>query len=208
VIPMTNGEPSELPAVIVYGAADAPHTLDFYEDMRCSYCAVLEHELGATIKELADLGMYRIAYHVANFLDRGETRGGSTNSLSALGAAAEQGVDQFVALRVSLLEYRRRHGSEGLADLDVIRGIVAQTPGVDFLAVSKAINEDRFRPWALETGPAALATLRAEWAAAELPGRAGTPAAFLDGKPVELFTEQNDVISAAEFETSVKAALA
>ena len=196
-----------LPPVITYGAADAPHTLDIYEDMRCSYCAVLEHELGAAIKAPADDGTYRIAYHVANFLDRGNERGGSTNALSALGAAAEQGVDQFAALRVSLFDYRRKHGSEGLADLDVVRGIVAQTPGVDFLAVSKAINEDRFRAWALETGPASLASLRAAWAAAELPGRAGTPAAFLDGKAVEVFTEQDDVVSVAEFEANVKAAL-
>ena len=205
---MTTGEPSELPAVIGYGAADAPRTLDLYEDMRCSYCAVVEHELGATIKALADRGTYRIAYHVANFLDRGNERGGSTNALSALGAAADQGAEQFAALRVSLFDYRRKHGSEGLADLDVIRGIVAQTAGVDFLAVSKAINEDRFRAWALETGPASLAALRAEWAAAELPGRAGTPAAFLDGRPVELFTELDDVVSPAEFEANVEAALA
>ena len=204
---MTTGEPFELPVVIVYGTPDAPHTLDFFEDMRCSYCATLEHELGPTIKALADRGTYRIAYHVANFLDRGNEHGGSTNSLSALGAAAEQGVDQFAALRGALLEYRRQHGSEGLADLDVIRGIVAQTPGVDFLAVSKAINEGRTTAWALETGPASLATLRAAWKAAELPGRAGTPAAFLDGRPVELFTAVDDVISPEQYEANVQAAL-
>jgi protein-disulfide isomerase len=208
---MTIGEPIQLPAVIVYGDAEAPHTLDIYEDMRCSYCAQLEHELGATMKSLADRGTYRIAYHVANFLDRGNARGGSTNSLAALGAAAAQDVSQFAALRVALLDYRRKHGSEGLADLDVIRGIVAQTPGVDFLAVSKAINEDRFREWALETGPASLAALRAAWEAADLPGRAGTPAAFVDGKAIEVFTEVDDVVEvvgAEEFEGLVKAALA
>ena len=207
---MTTGEvpaAREVPSVIVYGDASAPHTLDVYEDMRCSYCAVLEHELGATIKALADRGTYRIAYHVANFLDRGDERGGSTNALAALGAAASQGIDQFVALRVALHDYRRQHGSGGLADLDVIRGIVAQTPGVDLLAVGRAISEDRYRSWALTTGPASLATLRAAWAAAELPGRAGTPAAFLDGKAVELFTELDDVVSPAEFEANVKAAL-
>src|SRR6202035_317681 len=142
--------------------------------------ATVEHELGGTITSLADRGTYRIVYHVANFLDRGNVRGGSTNSLAALAAAAEQSVGQFMALRAAILGYRRTYGSEGLADLDVIRGVVAQTAGVDFLAVSKTINEDRFRLWALEAGPAALASLKAAWEAADLPGPAGTPAAFLD----------------------------
>ena len=202
---MTTGE---VPSVIVYGDADAPHTLDVYEDMRCFYCAILDHELGETMQGLADSGTYRIAYHVANFLDRGDENGGSTNALAALGAAAEQGADQFAALRVALFEYRREHSSAGLADPDVIRGIVAQTPDVDFLAVVKAINEGRFRPWALETGPAALASLRAAWEAAQLPGRAGTPAAFLDGHAVEVLTEQGDPVSAEEFEANVDAAVA
>jgi len=201
---MTTGEGTP---VIVYGNVEVPHILDVYEDIRCSYCATLDHDLGATMKELADRGTYRIAYHVANFLDRGDERGGSTNALAALGAAAEQGVDQFVALRTALFEYRRTYGSEGLADLDVIRGIVARSPGVDFLVAGKAINEDRFRPWALTAGPAALASLRAAWDAAQLPGRAGTPAAFLGGKAVEVLTEQGDPVSAAEFEANVQAAL-
>jgi hypothetical protein len=207
---MTTGEALEArepPSVIVYGDADAPHTLDVYEDMRCSYCADVEHELGVTMKALADRGTYRIAYHVANFLDRGNEHGGSTNALAALGAAASQGIDQFASLRVALHDYRRRHGSEGLADLDVIRGIVAQAPGVDLLAVGQAINEDRYRAWALATGPASLAALRAAWEAASLPGRAGTPAAFLDGKAVEVLTEQGEPLSAEEFERNVAATL-
>jgi hypothetical protein len=204
VIDMANG--SDFP-VLEYGNGDVPHVLDVYEDMRCSYCAALEHELGATIKDLSDRGTYRIAYHVANFLDRGNEHGGSTNSLAALGAAAEQGIDQFMAVRAAILDFRLENGSEGLADVDVIRGIVAQTQGVDFLAVSKAINEDRFRPWALEAGPAALASLRSAWAAAELPGRAGTPAAFLDGQSVEVLDDDGAPLSPAAFEANVRAAL-
>lgn len=197
---------SEVPE-FAYGAADAPYVLDVYEDMRCSYCATLEHDLGGTITALADRGTYRIVYHVANFLDRGNVRGGSTNSLAALAAAAQQGPDQFTALRAAILEYRHEHGSEGLADLDVVRGIVAQTAGVDFLAVSRTINEDRLRGWALESGPAALASLQAAWDAADLPGPAGTPAAFLDGKPVEVLDEDGAPVSADMFEASVLAAI-
>jgi Thioredoxin len=211
VIAMTTGSDFPVSATDVpefaYGDADARHVLDVYEDMRCSYCATLEHELGATITGLADRGTYRIVYHVANFLDRGNVRGGATNSLAALAAAAEQGLDQFMALRTAILGYRHEYGSEGLADLDVVRGIVAQTAGVDFLAVSKTINEDRLRAWALETGPAALASLHEAWDAADLPGPAGTPAAFLDGWPVEVLDEDGEPVGAEEFEANVLAAI-
>lgn len=207
MISMNTAEAATAPTSIEYGDPSAAHILDVYEDMRCSYCAILEYELGPTIVRLADQGTYKIRYRVANFLDRGNERGGSTNALAALGAAAVEGIGQFTALRVALFEFRLEHGSEGFAELDVLRGIVAQTAGVDFLAVSKAINEDRYRGWALETGPASLAALRAHWAAAELPGRAGTPAAFLDGKAVEVLTEQGDPVSPAEFEANVQSAL-
>lgn len=208
---MSDGKPlsdgSTLGSVIVYGDPAAARTLDVYEDPRCSYCATLEHELGPTIKRLADEGVYKIAYRVAIFLDRGNERGGSTSAAAALGAAAAQGVDQFAALRAALFEHRLEHGTEGFADPDVLRGIAARAEGVDFLAVGEAINEDRYRPWALETGPASLAALRETWAAAGLPGKAGTPAAFLDGAAVEVLTEAGDPLSPEEFEANVQAAL-
>jgi hypothetical protein len=196
-----------LGSVIVYGDPAARRTLHVYEDPRCSYCADVERALGPTVTRLADEGVYRIAYHVAVFLDRGDERGGSTSAAAALGAAATLGVDQFTALRAALFEHRVEHGGEGFADPDVLRGIAARAGGVDFLAVGQAINEDRYRPWALEAGPAALASLRAAWAAAGLPGKAGTPAAFLDGEPVEVLTEAGRPLSPEEFEANVRAAL-
>jgi protein-disulfide isomerase len=196
-----------LESVIVYGDPAVRRTLDVYEDPRCSYCAAMERDLGPTIKRLADAGVYRIAYHLAIFLDRGNERGGSTSAAAALGAAAALDVAQFTAFRAALFDYRLEHGTEGFADPDVLRGIAAGATGVDFLAVGQAINEDRYRPWALETGPASLASLRAAWAAAELPGKAGTPAAFLDGAPVEVLTEAGGPLSPAEFEANVQEAL-
>jgi len=193
-------------AVIRHGNGN-PHTLDLYEDPRCSYCARVERELGPTIMRLADEGVYDVAYHLAIFLDRGNSQGGSTSAAAALAAAADQGIDQFVALRAALFEHRLEHGTDGFADPDVLRGIAAQAPGVDLPAVGRAINEDRYRPWALEAGPEALASLRAAWSAAELPGKAGTPAAFLDGEPVEVLTEAGEPLSPEEFEANVRVAL-
>lgn len=203
---MDRSEPAGLAAVIRYGTGNT-HTLDVYEDPRCSYCARVERELGPTMKRLADDGTYDIAFHLAIFLDRGDAHGGSTTAAAALAAAAELGTDQFVAMRTALFEHRLEHGTDGFTDPDVLRGIAAQAPGVDFLAVGRAVNEDRHRPWALEAGPAALASLRAAWSAAELPGKAGTPAAFLDGVAVEVLAESGDPLSPEEFEANVRTAL-
>lgn len=40
--------------MITYGDEAATHTLDIYEDMRCPYCATLEHALGPNLRGLAD----------------------------------------------------------------------------------------------------------------------------------------------------------
>jgi hypothetical protein len=198
---------AQLGPAIVYGDPRAAHTLEVYEDPRCSYCASLERALGPAMVRLADQGTYNIAYRLAIFLDRGDERGGSTSAAAALGAAAAQGVDQFAALRTALFEHRLEHGTAGFADPDVLRGIAARTPGVDFLAVGRSINEDAYRPWALRTGPESLAALRAAWAANELPGKAGTPAAFLDGRAVEVLGAQDEPLSPEEFEANVRAVL-
>lgn len=204
---MDSSETVEPGSVIRTGDAHA-HTLDLYEDPRCSYCARVEQELGPTIKRLAAEGCYDIGYHIAIFLDRGAEKGGSTSAAAALAAAAAVGTDRFEALRAALFEYRLAHGGDGFADPDVLRGLAVRAVGTDFPAVARAINEDRYRAWALASGPAALASLRAAWAAAELPGKAGTPAAFLDGRAVEVLTPAGDPLSPEEFEANVRAALA
>lgn len=203
---MDSPETVEPGPVIRTGDANA-HTLDLYEDPRCSYCARVEHELGPTVKRLADEGRYDIGYHIAIFLDRGDEKGGSTSAAAALAAAAAVGTDRFETLRAALFEYRLAHGGAGFTDPDVLRGLAAQSLGADFPAVARALDEDRYRAWALASGPTALASLRAAWAGAELPGKAGTPAAFLDGRSVEVLTPAGDPLSPEEFEANVRAAL-
>jgi hypothetical protein len=191
----------------VYGDPAAEHVLDLFEDLRCSYCADLEHDLGATIIGLADRGVYRVRYQVANFLDRGNENGPSTSALAALGAAARQGSAQFAALRTALLGYRREHGSAGLANQDTLISVAERAPGVDVAALRADLLADAYRPWALEAGSAALAELKARWAAARAEGNAGTPAAFLDGAFVELFTPEDKPISPAQFTAGIEALL-
>jgi hypothetical protein len=186
-----------------YGDPAAGHVLDLYEDMRCSYCA----DLGAAITGLADRGVYRVRYQVANFLDRGDERGPSTSALAALGAAAQQGVREFLALRKAILTYRRDHGSAGLADQDTLIELAACAPGLDPEAFRADLSADVYRPWAVQAGADALAALKSAWAAAQAEGNAGTPAAFLDGAFVELFTPEDKPIPPEEFTAGVEVLL-
>jgi|SRR6185312_7664192 len=192
---------------VVHGDPAAAHVLDLFEDMRCSYCADVEHDLGAAIAELVDRGALRVRYQVANFLDRGDETGPSTSSLAALGWAARQGVEQFVALRSAILAYRRENGSAGLADQDTLIEIAVGVPGLDVEALRADLVADTYRPWAVEAGAASLAALKAAWAAAEAEGQSGTPAAFLDGTFVELFTPDDKPLSPSEFAAGVEAIL-
>jgi len=191
---------------VVHGDPAAAHVLDLFEDMRCSYCADVEHELGAAIAGLADRGV-RVRYQVANFLDRGDENGPSTSALAALGSAARQGVSAFQALRSAILAYRREHGSAGLADQDTLIEIAAGAGGVDLEALRADLAADTLRPWAVRTGAATLAALKAAWAAAEAEGQAGTPAAFLDGTFVDLFTPDDKPLAPAQFVVGVEAIL-
>ncbi len=204
-VPATAAAPVPAHAT-VHGDPDVGPVLDLFEDMRCSYCADLERDLGATLAALAEQGVYRLRYQVANFLDRGDAQGPSTSALAALGAAADQGVAQFLGLRAQILAYRRAHGSAGLADQDTLLELAAHTPGLDLEALRADLAADRFRPWALASGAAALATLKSTWAAAGAEGNAGTPAAFLDGSYLELFTPQDTPISPEQFSAAVHAA--
>lgn len=176
---------------ITYGDPDATHVLDLFEDMRCSYCADLEHDLGEAIVEFADRGVLQIRYQIANFLDRGDENGPSTSALAALGWAARQGIGAFVALRRAILLYRRENGGAGLADQDTLIDIVAEMGWLPVEALRADLAADTYQPWAVEAGAAALAALKATWAAAGAEGNAGTPAAFLDGVFVELFTPED-----------------
>jgi protein-disulfide isomerase len=192
---------------VVYGDPAAAHVLDLFEDMRCSYCADVEHDLGAAIIELADRGVWCVRYQVANFLDRGDEKGPSTSALAALGAAAGQGIAAFAALRSAILAYRRENGSAGLADQDTLIEIALRAPGVDVEALRADLVADAYRAWATQAGAESLAALKAAWAAAEAEGQAGTPAAFLDGTFVELFTPDDKPVSPAQFTAGVEAIL-
>ncbi|MGY4720486.1 thioredoxin domain-containing protein [Naumannella huperziae] len=76
---------------IVYGQASAAKTVDVYLDFSCPHCKDFENEQGATLKQLAESGEFKVAYHPLSFMVR---PGASVNAANAFACAAERGFGQ------------------------------------------------------------------------------------------------------------------
>jgi protein-disulfide isomerase len=180
--------------VITYGSEAATHTLDIYEDMRCPYCATLERALGPSLRGLADQGTVKLRYHVANFLDRGNTEGGSTGALAALGAARRHSAENVIALHTTILENLPETGSsQAFADPQILLGLAAKAPGVRNAEFDQAVVDGAYHDWALEAGPAAYEALKAAWSESGRTDQCGVPAVFLDGRFLDLMDDFDTV---------------
>nr|WP_235433554.1 thioredoxin domain-containing protein [Protofrankia coriariae] len=71
---------------IVVGRADAPVTVDFYEDFQCPICQELESTLGPNIQQMISDGRIRAVYHMMSFLGPESVR-----AANAAAAAAQEG---------------------------------------------------------------------------------------------------------------------
>ncbi|WP_131765809.1 DsbA family protein [Candidatus Protofrankia californiensis] len=71
---------------IVVGKADAPVTVDFYEDFQCPICEELETSLGPSVQQLIDDGRIKAVYHMMSFLGPESVR-----AANAAAAAAQEG---------------------------------------------------------------------------------------------------------------------
>ncbi|MEY9877477.1 protein-disulfide isomerase [Streptacidiphilus sp. MAP12-33] len=193
---------------IVYGKADAEHTLDVYEDPRCPFCGEVERALGAEMQRLADKGDYKIRYHIATFLD-GNTPAGSTNALNALGAALNQGTAQFAALHAELYKNQPQEQDDVFADNSKLLALAAKVPGLDQAALKQAVEAGTYVPWAQQAGKAAVDSLSKAWTAAELPEESkGTPAVFLDGRRLNVLPSAQGPVTAGQFDELVAKELA
>ncbi|MEU1419759.1 thioredoxin domain-containing protein [Kitasatospora sp. NPDC005751] len=163
--------------VITYGRADAPHTLEIYEDFRCPYCEQLETTNGKTVQQLADDGTYKIEYHLATFLDQGLGGKGSRTALAAAGAALNEGVDKFKQFHDVLYANQPDERNDGFADANRLLELAEQVPGLKTDAFVKAVQDGTYAPWANQVNKAF-----------DKSGVTGTPTVKLDGTKLDVFT--------------------
>ncbi|MET8546609.1 thioredoxin domain-containing protein [Kitasatospora sp. NPDC004799] len=178
--------------VITYGKADAPHTLEVYEDFRCPYCEQLETTTGKAIQQLADEGTYKVEYHLATFLDNNLGGKGSRTALAAAGAALNEGVDKFKAFHDVLYANQPDERSDAFGDVNHLLDLAGQVPGLKTDAFVKAVTDKTYAPWA--------AKVNEEFNKSDV---TGTPTVKLDGKKLDVLTN-GKAVSPEQFTAMVK----
>ncbi|MBB3676257.1 DsbA family protein [Modestobacter versicolor] len=166
------------------GSADAPVTMDVYEDFQCPVCAQLESTAGSTIAELVDDGTVQVRYHGMAFLDRASSTEYSTRALNAAAVVAESGTDAFRAFHELLFANQPEEGSAGLSDDQLVE--YATQAGATGADVAQGIEDRRYADWV------AAATDRASE-----DGVTGTPTVFVDGDQLDGDQLTPDGIAAA-----------
>jgi protein-disulfide isomerase len=150
---------------VLVGNTNARHEMILYEDPQCPFCRQFEELGGPVLAAAVDAGLLAVEYRMRCFL--GEE---SVRADNALALAAEAG--RFDHLRRALFSAQPPEGSGGFTVDDLLRiGADAGLTGSDYVA---GVREARYEMWVLT---------REELYQAQDPQ--GTPAAWLDGDPLD-----------------------
>ena len=156
--------------VISVGSADAPVTVDLYEDFQCPNCQAFESESGSTIARLVADGTVRARYHGMAFLDTSANDQYSTRALNAAAAVvAAAGPEAFQTFHDLLFANQPPEGGSGLTDDQLVQ--YAAQAGAAGSAVEKDIRNLTYGDW--------VKTATDE---ASRDGVTGTPTVFVGGQ--------------------------
>ena len=155
------------------GPADAPVTVDVYEDFLCPACRQFEATAGATLAELTADGTAQVRYHPIAILDRASTDAYSTRALNAAAAVADAaGTEAFLDFHDALFAEQPAEGGPGLTDARLVE--LAAEAGATGPDVEEAITGLVYEDWTREVTDAASRA-----------GVSGTPTVLIDGAPLQ-----------------------
>jgi hypothetical protein len=150
---------------VLVGNAEASKGLVIFEDPQCPYCRQFEEVNGALVTSAIRGGEIGVEYRMRCFLGRESVRADN-----ALALAAEVG--RFDELRHELFAHQPEEGTGGFTTDELLR-LGART-GLTDQSFTSGVRESRYERWVLA---------REARFAREDPQ--GTPAAWLDGRPVD-----------------------
>jgi protein-disulfide isomerase len=169
--------------VIAVGSADAPVTVDLYEDFQCPNCKAFEEASGSTLARLVADGTVQARYHGMAFLDTSANDSYSTRALNAAAVVvATAGPEAFETFHDLLFANQPAEGGSGLTDDQLVQ--YAVQAGADAGSVEADISDLTYGDWVKS------ATDRASQ-----DGVTGTPTVFVNGQ--ELADLSADGLSAA-----------
>jgi hypothetical protein len=158
---------------VLVGHADARKGMVLFEDPQCPYCRQFEERNGSFITAALGAGDLAVEYRMRSFLGPESVRADN-----ALALAAEAG--RFFELRHALFAAQPPEGTGGFTTDDLLQlGAQVGLTGPDFVS---GVRAARYEKWVLKRE----AVFQAE-------DPQGTPAAWLDGSPIDsrvLFDER------------------
>ncbi|WP_353946627.1 thioredoxin domain-containing protein [Streptomyces sp. HUAS MG91] len=156
-------------ATIVVGRADAPHTVQVYEDPRCPYCKEFEQggarALAAPVRE----GRVKVEYTIASFLDARLGGSGSVNAANALRSSVDAG--KFSAFHAAVFANQPEDERQDVYSAAYLLRIADKVDGLRGPAFDSAVENGRYASWVAE----AMKSFRDD-------GVQGTPTVRIDGE--------------------------
>lgn len=150
---------------VLVGDANARHEMILYEDPQCPFCRQFEELNGPVLSAAVGAGSLAVEYRMRCFLGKESVRADN-----ALALAAEAG--RFDPLRQALFAAQPPEGTGGFTIEDLLRiGADTGLTGSDYTA---GVREARYQTWVLR---------REDLYQRKDPQ--GTPAAWLDGDPLD-----------------------
>lgn len=150
---------------VVVGSEDARRRLVVFEDPQCPYCRQFEEATGDLLRREVAAGAVAVEYRMRCFLGPESVRAGN-----ALALAAEAG--RFDQLRRELFANQPPEHSDGFTPEDLLA--LGGRVGLDDPAYVAGVRDGRYEAWVVEVDRAF-----------QQQDPQGTPAAFLDGQPVD-----------------------
>jgi Thioredoxin len=165
---------------VIVGSAHAAHQMILFEDPQCPYCRHFEEVNGPVLLAAQESGALAVEYRMRCFLGQESVRADN-----ALTLAAEVG--RFDQLRRAVFAAQPPEGSGGFTTEDLLAlGANIGLLGSDFI---EGVRHGRYEQWVLERE-----------SAFQRQDPQGTPAAWLDGKPLD----SNLLFERSELEARVR----
>ncbi|TQN43736.1 protein-disulfide isomerase [Blastococcus colisei] len=160
------------------GPADAPVTIDVYEDYLCPACRAFEEVAGDALDQLAAEGEALVRYRPVAILDRLSADDYSTRAANAAAVVADAaGVETFLEFSDLLFANQPAEGGPGLSDQELVS--LAAQAGATGADVETGIRELRFGDWVARV---------TDQASQE--GLTGTPTVLVNGEPLAVPTAE------------------
>ncbi len=166
---------------VLVGKANASKGMVLFEDPQCPYCRQFEELNGPLVTAALDAGQLAVEYRMRCFLGPESVRADN-----ALALAAE--ASRFDELRRALFAAQPPEGTGGFTTKDLL-GLGAQVGLTDPDFVS-GVRQARYEKWVLSRE-----------AAYQAQDPQGTPAAWLNGSPID----PNVLFDRREFEARLRA---